>query len=367
MRISLAKNNGRKLIFASIVTFGILCGFLTGQPWILLAVLSVALGVAVHHNAAIEKSSHYIVPPSDAVSPANPMEFAHDGIVVLSGDGRITYANPVFCRLLQLSQGQIAGKPLFGEIISQGCANGICSVEGAMELRFEPQSAQQSPLRGPMTLRMADHSTLRLSISQLPDGGWMMICSNITDLTHDAERLEELAHVDSMTGLINRRRFFDLAEREWTMAQRYGRDLSVLMLDLDHFKQVNDTFGHDGGDDAIRHVANICQESKRATDIVARLGGEEFALLLPETDLAGAVVLAERIRKRVAANAVKLDIGSVALTISIGVAEKNIDTEHFNALLKLSDQRLYSAKRAGRNRVLAYEPPARPAGEIVAA
>lgn len=185
----------------------------------------------------------------------------------------------------------------------------------------------------------------------------MLICSNITDLAHDAERLEELAHVDSMTGLVNRRRFFDVANREWLMSTRYAREIAVLMIDIDHFKKVNDNFGHDAGDAAIRHIAAICQESKRATDIVARLGGEEFAILMPETGLAGAVVLAERIRSRIAVNRLKADGGWLSLTVSIGAAERQLETADFDALLKISDQRLYDAKRAGRNVVVHAETP----------
>ena len=338
---------------ASITVLGLYNALVAPLPVFELITLILAGALAIRR--LVDRDPAQPVAPAGGLQSA--LDFAHDAIMILGADGRINYANLEFGKLARLSPGRMAQKPAFADIITEGCANGLFRLE-RLDKRFEWKdevAALKAGHAAPLTLRLANEATVRLSISPLPDGGWMVICSNITDLAHDAERLEELAHIDSMTGLVNRRRFFDLAQREWTMATRFGRCLSVLMIDLDHFKAVNDTFGHDVGDRAICHVADICKESKRSTDQVARLGGEEFAILLPETDLAGASVLAERIRLRVQAKPLPVDGGFIPLTISIGVAERVGDMADFDALLKLSDERLYVAKRTGRNRIACLE------------
>lgn len=112
----------------------------------------------------------------------------------------------------------------------------------------------------------------------------MLTYCDISDLVRSAEQLEKLATIDSMTGLFNRRHFLALAAAEWSRFLRYQRPLSMLAIDVDHFKSVNDRYGHAVGDEAIASVAATCQQCKRASDIVGRIGGEEFAVLLPETD-----------------------------------------------------------------------------------
>ncbi len=287
------------------------------------------------------------------------LDFANEGILILNPSMRAIYSNHEFRRTFQVSQSFLEQQPDFASIVDACQRAGVyCAETGdTNSAAFHRISSVISGHNPPATVRLADGTTLRFSCSVLPDGGRMLSYSNISDLMNDAERLEELAHIDSMTGLINRRRFFDIATREWNMSSRYGRLLSVLMLDIDHFKTVNDTHGHDVGDEAIRYVAAICQDSKRGTDTVARIGGEEFALLLPETDLAGARILAERIRSRVAANALAVNGVTLRLSVSLGVAERTEDIRDFNALLKRSDNMLYSAKRAGRNLVVYAELP----------
>ena len=293
--------------------------------------------------------------------PLATLDFANEGILILNPDMRVIYSNRAFRQLFQVPEAFLAREPGFAAIVDFCQKAGIYSAEpgGAEPAAILRIEAVTSGANAPAMVRLADGTTLRFSCSILPDGGRMLSYSNISDLMNDAERLEELAHIDSMTGLINRRRFFDIATREWNMSSRYGRMLSVLMLDIDHFKAVNDTHGHDIGDEAIRYVATICHESKRGTDTVARIGGEEFALLLPETDLQGARILAERIRSRVAANPLTVNGVTLRLSVSLGVAERIEATSDFNALLKCSDKRLYSAKRAGRNLVVHQELPVR--------
>jgi diguanylate cyclase (GGDEF)-like protein len=160
--------------------------------------------------------------------------------------------------------------------------------------------------------------------------------------------LHTLASTDSLTGLQSRRHFFDLAEREFYRARRYGRPLSAMMLDIDHFKTINDSFGHSGGDAVLSSMARHCRENLRAIDLVGRYGGDELAVLLPETDLEAAVIAAQRIRASIDAGSVDCERGSIPVTISIGVAS-GAGCNDLAALLHRADEALYEAKQAGRN------------------
>lgn len=181
----------------------------------------------------------------------------------------------------------------------------------------------------------------------------------VRDLQRVAE-LEQLAISDELTGLFNRRFLLSCLENETARSRRYGLPLSALLLDIDHFKRINDLHGHDVGDLALRHVARCCQDSVRQTDIVSRYGGEEFAILLPSTPLAGAQEVAERLRSTIAQSAIALPQGAtertLCCTVSVGVAEFDPSSREIDAFLKQADEALYEAKRSGRNRVIAASP-----------
>ncbi len=167
------------------------------------------------------------------------------------------------------------------------------------------------------------------------------------------ERLRQLAHTDALTGMSNRRHIMDLGLGEFSRARRYGNPLSVLMLDIDKFKSINDGWGHPTGDRVLQELAHVMGSLVRAQDLCGRLGGEEFALILPETDLAGAVTMAERLRQKIEAteDALAEDGSVVRFTVSMGVASLT-DTDHaFEAMLQRADKALYQAKEGGRNRV----------------
>jgi diguanylate cyclase (GGDEF)-like protein len=162
-----------------------------------------------------------------------------------------------------------------------------------------------------------------------------------------------LATTDALTAVHNRRQFLQLAEAEWNRFSRYQRPLSALMLDLDWFKLINDRFGHAAGDAALQSAARACTIDQRRTDIVGRMGGDEFAILLPETDEVQAVAVAERISNKIRSESVATDRGALKLTVSIGVAEAALSMSGAAALLDAADQALYMAK-AGRNRVAQF-------------
>lgn len=174
-----------------------------------------------------------------------------------------------------------------------------------------------------------------------------------------ARELRTASVLDALTGLYNRRFFDERFEHEFLRAERYGRSLSVVMIDIDRFKLYNDRHGHVAGDEVLREVADILRDGVRTTDTVARYGGEEFVLLIPETNKAQVMALVERLRERVEAHpflGAESQPGG-ALTISLGVAGYPDDSRDRLELLERADAALYAAKRAGRNRVVSWSDP----------
>jgi diguanylate cyclase (GGDEF)-like protein len=164
--------------------------------------------------------------------------------------------------------------------------------------------------------------------------------------------LEHEAHTDHLTGIANRRQFSYLAEIEIDRAIRDRRHLSVLLLDIDSFKQINDTYGHNTGDKVLHHLAQLCSRTLRESDVVGRIGGEEFSLLLPETDIGQALELAERLRRAIAADHLCIEFDdSIHITVSIGVSSLCAETRTIEGLLAAADVALYEAKHSGRNAV----------------
>jgi diguanylate cyclase (GGDEF)-like protein/PAS domain S-box-containing protein len=165
-------------------------------------------------------------------------------------------------------------------------------------------------------------------------------------------REQKLARTDPLTGVGNRLSFFEIAEHEFIVAKRYVHPLTVIMLDLDHFKQVNDTFGHDIGDQVLVQVAQTIHMQLRAPDLLARFGGEEFIVLLSMTDIPQAQVVAERIRDQIDELVVETKRGAVRVTASIGVADFDRDDASIDMVIQRADQALYAAKQTGRNCVV---------------
>jgi diguanylate cyclase (GGDEF)-like protein len=163
--------------------------------------------------------------------------------------------------------------------------------------------------------------------------------------------LHELAIRDSLTGIFNRRHFFELSEKAFKHARRYNRPLSALIFDLDHYKDVNDHYGHLIGDQVLHDMAQRCLAVVRQHDIFGRYGGEEFAVLLPETDLQGALALGERLRDVIGSTPFETEDGDVVVTISVGVARMKRSTASLMQLLSEADKAQYRAKDKGRNTV----------------
>jgi len=166
-------------------------------------------------------------------------------------------------------------------------------------------------------------------------------------------RAERLAQLDPLTGLNNRRAFYDKTSPLWSQAVRHGHATSVMLLDIDRFKQINDAHGHAHGDEVLKATANLLRQSIRQGDALARWGGEEFIVFLPETDRPEAMALAERLRAAIADMRVAAGTAEIAVTASIGIAQQEHHHVTLDALIAAADECLYQAKQQGRNRVAA--------------
>jgi diguanylate cyclase (GGDEF)-like protein len=281
-----------------------------------------------------------------------------EGILLLDADLHVQFMNAFVRRLWNVSDDQAESKPHYSELVGDARHTGAYGVkpeelDGFIAQRIAFVRAGDPT---PQDLRTGDGRHIRSQCTILPSGGRMLTYCDITDLIRNAEKLEELATTDSLTALYNRRHFMVLADSEWSRFQRYQRPLSLLMVDIDYFKRINDGYGHAVGDAALSQIAKVCAAGKRQSDIVGRLGGDEFALLLPETDMEQATIVAERVRHSVAIlSALPLQAVSGGLSVSIGVAAATLSMSGVDALLKGADQALYEAKLLGRNRVASFK------------
>ena len=179
------------------------------------------------------------------------------------------------------------------------------------------------------------------------------------ELQRAKEHAETLARTDFLTGMNNRRSFYDLCQTPFRLARRHGEDLAVILFDIDRFKKINDEYGHAVGDEVIRTLARIVTRTGRESDVAGRVGGEEFAILLPQTNAKNAHELAERLREQMERSVVHLGNREVKFTASFGVAQMAAGCESREALVASADGAMYEAKERGKNCVFVATPPAR--------
>jgi diguanylate cyclase (GGDEF)-like protein len=180
------------------------------------------------------------------------------------------------------------------------------------------------------------------------------VATNTRQLQSVNGQLEQLSRTDRLTGLFNRGFWEECLKHEFARHERYRCNVGMVILDIDHFKKINDTYGHPGGDKVIQALANLINSHVRATDRAGRYGGEEFVVLMPDTPCSGAQVFAERLRKSVEGLKVEHEGHEITFTISLGIADLSQPLKRYEALLECADQALYQSKRNGRNQVTVY-------------
>lgn len=290
---------------------------------------------------------------------------SHDALIMIDSRGRVTFWNPAAENMFGYSEAEMLGQPLHdfvaqaedAEVAKKGivgfAATGTGKVVGSvMEMVGVRRSGEVFPVER--------------SVAAFQLGGKWYAVGSMRDISARklAEmRLNELATMDELTGLSNRRHFMEQAEAQLRQAARYRQNFCFMMIDLDHFKRINDTHGHDVGDEVLRRVGQTLRQVMRGTDIFGRMGGEEFAVAMPETGLADAMNVAERLRERFAEVRVPTWSEPVAFTVSIGISHLNSAETLLSQLIKRADEALYEAKRRGRDLVVTDEdivetPPA---------
>jgi diguanylate cyclase (GGDEF)-like protein len=275
------------------------------------------------------------------------------GIVLLDRELRAQFINRAYRKIWRLPDEVADSKPAFVKLLYHARDT---AAYGMSAKQIDSYIAERAALvragdEKPLDLRLANGEVIRFRCKALFDGGRMLNYGNVSDLVRHADELAELATVDGLTGIYNRRHFLKRLDGEWARYRRYGRPLSLLMLDIDHFKLVNDRFGHDVGDQVLAGMARACGKGKRESDTFARLGGEEFALLLPETTEEDACLVAERLRALIAEHSVPCGNRNVEITVSIGISTAEPEMNDASDLLKRADKALYAAKHNGRNQV----------------
>lgn len=265
------------------------------------------------------------------------------GIVVIDLLGRIVDLNPFAAGLAGTERQRAVGRP-FSEVFSS-----------LPEFGYSPQVMEAHARE--FEVRREDRTSFLLAqVSPIWEDrravGHVIMVSDITDRKAAELQLQLLARTDALTGVTNRRHFFELVGPEMERRNRYGHAVAIMILDIDHFKKINDEYGHLAGDHVLRSVAQACRAYLRANDVFARYGGEEFICLIPETDQAGAQEIAERIRRSLETALFRYDGREIRATVSIGLtfvpAGSNLSLER---IISQADQALYHSKINGRNRL----------------
>lgn len=291
------------------------------------------------------------------------LDMSPDCFGILNQEGVVVYCNETFAGAYGLSKEQAMGKTN-RELLRLAWENkkGINIEAEDFDLWYRNiEKLQQEKKLNSFETDFTDGRWFKMTRSNMENGYILLFGVEITDLKETQvslekayQRIESMAYTDQLTGVRNRRSFMYLFNREVKRAQRYQHPLTLLVMDLDHFKSINDNYGHEGGDFVLRRFAKLCLDQMRGSDWLFRIGGEEFAVLLPMTDVPGARHTAERIRKQIDSyNFFFKDLNQhIEVSVSIGISCLTGTQQTVKDILVSADKALYEAKRAGRNQVV---------------
>jgi diguanylate cyclase (GGDEF)-like protein/PAS domain S-box-containing protein len=284
-------------------------------------------------------------------------------LISLDANGRIDDWNSSIGRVTGFDQAATLGQPYsifypedattpdrLIDRLHEAEANGW-SLDDGWRIKADGSRFWGSAMIAPLRDRAAPDGVEPGPVLMGEERAYCLVIRDITDKREASENHRRATSCDHLTGIANRRAFFEAAELEIERARRTPRPLSLLLFDADNFKRVNDSHGHPAGDAVLRNLADTLSATFRQVDVVARVGGEEFAVLLPSTGVNGALTVAERLRKAVESQRVVADGVPISYTVSAGIATLEADVAGLDALMKRADQALYAAKAAGRNQV----------------
>lgn len=294
------------------------------------------------------------------------IEAIDTGIVIFGSDFKISYWNGWMAAHSQIQPEEIVGRSLFDpfpKLKNQRFMRNCKSVRSFGNFVFFPQDpyGYLFPMK-PVGSYRSQFKCMQQSctLGAIRDGNKLItdLFISVRDMTEVAayqKELIRLSHRDALTGCHNRRFLIEFLEEELYRCQRYHRNMSIVMMDIDYFKKVNDRWGHPFGDEVLKWVSSTVQAIMRKSNRFARYGGEEFCCVLPETNIDGATVFAEKIRKSLEASALFSTQSPISVTASFGVSSLNEEIKDIETLLKKADEALYRAKEGGRNRVALAE------------
>ena len=273
-----------------------------------------------------------------------------DGLVFYDDEDRLVLCNKRYREIYAESADLIVPGARFEDIIRGGVERGQYPEAAGREDEFvrERVRIHQNP-GAPIEQELPGDRWLRIQEGKTTDGGLIGFRFDITTIKRQERKLSHLAWTDGLTEALNRTRFMDLANREFKRSLRHERPLAVLLADVDHFKQINDHYGHAAGDQVLVELAKRWQANLRDHDLLGRLGGEEFGILLPETCEVDAFCVAEKIRQRTEAEPFRYDKKALNITVSIGIGIIGEHTSTIDDMLLTADKSLYQVKRTGRN------------------
>jgi diguanylate cyclase (GGDEF)-like protein/PAS domain S-box-containing protein len=281
-----------------------------------------------------------------------------EGLYVEDAEGCVVSANRAVFSLLGFKTEELVGS-VSHDLFHQHAFEGKnVSID---ECRIISEVKAGKTFRGEEKFRRKDGTVIPVNVVSAPMydkgliTGAVTVFSNITVRKKTEKRLRYLATTDELTGLPNRRHFMEALARELEAARRYGQNFSLIMMDIDHFKKINDRYGHVAGDHVLAYFGETLKKLLRTVDVPGRFGGEEFTVVLPSTDLDGAFNMAERLRAYFEEHFVVYENRKISFTLSFGVAEHNQEIKDEDELIKRADQALYQAKENGRNRVVRYD------------
>lgn len=302
--------------------------------------------VGIHQDISLRKASelrdHLLV---------SALETVEHGVVITDVNANIEWANKAFETLTGFSRHEAIGmRP--NELVKSG------KQDPAFYQNLWDTIQSGNTWRGEIVNRRRNGELYdeELVISPVKDQQgcirhFVGVKQDVSERKRIQTELWELATTDGLTGFLNRRHFMARLENEFARVQRNNHRVAVLMLDLDHFKQINDGYGHPTGDAMLQHFAGIIRAELRKIDVVGRIGGEEFAIFMPETDAEPAIIIAERLRNVLADTPLVIDKHTISITVSIGIALMHADSGTADCVLTKADKALYTAKENGRNSV----------------
>jgi diguanylate cyclase (GGDEF)-like protein/PAS domain S-box-containing protein len=281
------------------------------------------------------------------------------GIYGIDPSGRCTFINPAALEMLGYQKDEVVGATAH-QTFHHHHKDGSVYPESESPVHATLRDGVERDVEEALIQRNGEVLPVRMSISPMTDAGRLIgvavVFRNIAQRKAMEIELRQLAATDPLTGVANRRSFLERVQLEQSRVRRFGQPAALLLVDIDHFKKVNDTFGHPVGDIVLRQLCDLSGQWLRAVDLIGRLGGEEFGILLPGTDAAGAQQVAERFRRDVAESSFQCSAGSVAVTVSIGFTEINAADPDPETAMARADAALYCAKQQGRNRIASYKP-----------